>query len=333
MKHILMLATVVLVLAGCDDPGSPPPTTLPVGGDTCFNDSPYSPNDSAQYPEPWVAVTINVWDVTRSATTGLLMGNIHVIHGGHIAGVFVYDPEKDALLAFVQGTAGGWSPDGNRALIEAWDGHYIYDACTGSLRRVSLCTEMVDSHWSLDGSRIEYSYRSALWSIDTTGADKRCIEQGLWYLRPSAPGRYLGFDTKKGMYYYDTTTRTQEYVQLRNLPAGRLTFVADHGWDLSPNRKRVLIDIQSRSYDPVVARNEGGLWLIDMETNVATKILPPQYWPTTYQPRWLSNTTFSGSFFCMTRNLARSTEMVWEWDLVNNTVKPITQPWMRLFPW
>ncbi len=331
---IVIFVTLWISACGNKAPVEPPVQSV---ADTCYNDDPLTPSDSAfqQYPD----AQYSVFSIDVSPSNGWWAAEVFINGWDWMIwrGVAVYNPATgDPLYYLPVGTA-QWSPDGTKLLCGTgfWSFDIIDARTQALLHHVTYGREVVISgcRWSRDGTSILFHAMGNLCRSDLDGGNMRIVVPGASRkIREFDDTRFVGFD-EQGIYYVDAHTGTRSRESIVIPEAEELSFIGiqDINWDISPDRKKILVDINSKS-GFMAGREVGGVFLFDLEHKTARKVLPPQYWGDIYRPRWISNHRFHGSYFCRTRTLGRSLSMIWEYDLDGNTIRQVTEAWMPLYP-
>lgn len=298
--------------------------------DTCETYTPISSWDSL-YDIPRSRYTISkvAYNVKRSQ----LIGKVYYgLSRSSFSGVFIYnDRTRETTLLSL------WSyclfSDGERMIMElpGWNGLGIYDLRTHEGSKITAIPDgftspslsLDEKYIFADSSYATFRISIGDWSIealsDSLDAPVQLDERHLIGITRLSKPRY-------GIRTLNLETKTLEWIDFVGLPENMNWGVSKGRFSLSPDRKRILMDVASAK--GIWDKDNAGLFLLDIPSRTARKILPAQYWAHHYTPTWSSNTTFFASYHCR----KDTTAMLFEYDLNGKVLRQVTFKEMKLYP-
>jgi hypothetical protein len=332
VSSFVLSVFLMLAITGCRD-DSPILTSTEQPIDSCGNEAPISPGDSirSDWPSLHIAYTVKYMSVSKEY--GYWTGVVFVDYWEEVTrfGVFVYDPHTESVLGFYDYTRySQWSPDGKYLLISyEGSGYYVIDAASMMIQYSVAIDGAICPYWSKDGRYVYLHKTGGTWRVNPDGSGLTHIADSVVVGREIDSTHFVGFDAR-GLYIYNVDDGSKRNIYMAGINDNRFWFSTRLDWDISPDHSKILVEL----YDMggfVPGRNTAGVFVIDLSTFEAKKVLEQQYWGDAYYPRWNTNSSFFASVFCRKGYMGRSMKMVWEYDLEKHTIRQITYPWMKIY--
>lgn len=325
MKRFLFLLLPILFYSCSDQPATPPNTTdSNTPCDTCFNDAQITSYDSTwqQWPSPRYMIS----NMKQSQYSGFWIGEVLSLYfrdSGWNQGMFIYDPATRKLVQYYDFWLPELSHDGKQVLVQyGFKGFGVIDLATMDITQLTT-EEFSFPNWSLDDSWIFASKYNQIYRFKPDGTEVKMIASGIRGARQFEQYKFAGFANDE-IRIYDMESDSLIRIQNPFVPSVALS--SNDQWDLSPDRTRLLVSTMSNK--GLFDREHGGLFMYNLLTHEAKRILPPQYWGNQYYPKWSSNSTFFGTYYCRKDSVA----MVYEYDLNGKVLRQVTYKEMKMYP-
>ncbi len=330
-KFFLPVFLLLVCYAGCKD--APVPVTpvdcdaLPC--DTCNTFAPISGWDSL-YNKPDAKYMIS--KVVFNQHRNELIGHVKKSWSPHFSGVFIHN-----ILTKETTILNAWDfalfSSGDRMLVafSGWNGIGIYEFELKEYRKItSIPDQFVRPILSIDESYIIADSSHTPYRISLDGLQRVVMSDSL--IRPqqldekTIIGLHRFTKPREGVLIMDLETKAHKWMDFTGLPADMNWGFAEFTFVLSPDRTRILMDVASSR--GIWVRENGGLFLLDIASQTARKVLPQQYWGQPWYATWSSNSTFFASYHCR----KDTTAMLFEYDLNGKVLRQVTFKEMKLYP-
>ena len=328
MMNGLLLSVLILAscFAGCSNRTNPglPLNPCESGCDTCGNELPIASFDTSQgrYPLPRYTVTLVSMNAQRTTIVGLV--NYHLQIRTPFTGLFVRDLASGKTVCMPSWGYALFS-DGKRLVNEypGFQGLGIYNLSTGEMKPL-ISGEFVKPTLSVDEKFVFADSAFRTFRIALDGSGRVAITDSLYRPRPLDTTHLVSVE-ESGVKTLDLFTGTITPLTFAGVPSGVLWGVLKNYWALSPDRTKMLVEVTGGS---LYQRSNAGLYLLDFSSRTGRRLLSAQSWGQPYIPTWTSNTTFTGTWFCV----KDSTAMAFEYDLNGRTLRQLTFKEMKLYP-
>jgi len=329
MKSAILVTCFLgtLVILSCSDkPVAPPTTSYPlVPCDTCENGFPLSFGDSIEqnFPRAWYIIRTAAQDPTKS----LLIGEYRYKTKN---GIFIQN-QQTREINFIAAWGYALFKDGKRMVIQypAWSGIGIYNIETKSMVKIADGEFTIPS-LSLDEKYIYVDSAYLVYRISIDGLKKEAISDSLSEAVQLDQSQLIGLSRytipREGLKTFNLETKKIEYLDFPELSFPINWGNSYSNWSLSPDKSKILMNIASEG--GIWDRENGGLYVLNIASRSAKKVLPKQYWGQPYYPTWTSNTTFFASYHCR----KDTTAMLFEYDLNGKVLRQVTFKEMKLYP-
>lgn len=331
-KFFLPVFLLLVCYAGCKD--APVPVTpvdcdaLPC--DTCSTFAPISGWDSL-YNKPRAKYTI--MKVAFNPRRNELIGHVNKSWSPHFNGVFIYN-----IMTRETSILNAWDfalfSSGDRMLVsfDGWNGIGVYDFASRSGWKItSIPDDFQVLHLSIDEKHIFADSAHRSFRITLDGSQREALTDSIVAPQQLNEKTLIGIfrftKPREGIRTFNLESKQEQWIDFTGLPPNmNWGFAMASTFVLSPDRTRILMDVASAAgiYD----RENGGLFLLDIASRAARKVLPKQHWGQPYYATWSSNSTFFASYHCR----KDTTAMLFEYDLNGKVLRQVTFKEMKLYP-